>query len=414
VTRSSSRRLVLYEDRHWRSLRPLTDLLPVPALAFGASDLAHRWLAHAGLPLHSIEARTPAMACWPGAPGGGASEAGAGDEAIVVNAAALPGPWFAEALDARAPSLWMGDGRVAGARLPLASLRGGLGRGEDFETVLLGLGLPALGVNAEFITWPWELMSRNADAIALDLSGMRPVMRGSVHRLACIESPEGVSVEEGAQVGAFALLDAGTGPIVLRRGARIEPHTHVKGPCAVGAGTQLLGGVVSGTTFGPECRVAGEVESSVWQGYANKRHHGFVGHSAIGEWVNLGALTTTSDLKNNYGPVRVWVDGREVDTRSPKIGAFIGAHVKTGIGSLLPTGASIGTAANLFGGGRFAPKHVPAFAWWDGERMREHDLERCLATARIAASRRGRALEAGAEAALRAHFAATARERSGQ
>src|SRR5262249_55816797 len=142
--------------------------------------------------------------------------------------------------------------------------------------------------------------------------------------------------------------------------------------------------------------------------------HGFVGHSAIGEWVNLGALTTTSDLKNNYGPVRVWVDGREVDTRSPKVGALIGAHVKTGIGSLLPTGASIGTAANLFGGGRFAPKHVPAFAWWDGERMGEHDLERCLATARIATSRRGRSLEAGAEAALREHFAATARERAGQ
>ena len=288
----------------------------------------------------------------------------------------------------------------------------GLGRGEDFETVLLGLGLPALGVDAEFITWPWDLMARNADAIAADLSGLRAGIHGVVHRLACIESPERVAVEEGAHVGAFALLDAGAGPIVVRRGARVEPHTHVKGPCVVGAGTQLLGGVISGSTFGPECRIAGEVEASVWQGYANKRHHGFVGHSAIGEWVNLGALTTTSDLKNNYGNVRVWVDAREVDTRSPKVGAFVGAHVKTGIGSLLPTGASVGAAANLFGGGRFAPRHVPPFAWWDGERLLEHELERCVATARIAASRRARTLEAGAEAALRALHAATARERA--
>jgi hypothetical protein len=159
--------------------------------------------------------------------------------------------------------------------------------------------------------------------------------------------------------------------------------------------------------------VAGEVEASVWQGYANKRHHGFVGHSVIGEWANLGALTTTSDLKNNYGHVRVWIDGREQDTRSAKVGAFVGAHAKTGIGSLLPTGAAVGTGANLFGGGRFAPKHVPAFAWWDGERMLEHELERCVATARVAASRRGRTLDAGAEAALRALFAATARERAG-
>jgi len=157
--------------------------------------------------------------------------------------------------------------------------------------------------------------------------------------------------------------------------------------------------------------VAGEVEACLWQGHGNKRHHGFVGHSVFGEWVNLGALTTTSDLKNNYGPVRVWVDGLEVDTGSPKVGSFVGAHVKTGIGTLLPTGASVGTAANLFGGGRFAPKAVAPFAWWDGETLAEHDLERCVATARIAVSRRARTLSPAAEAALRALHGATAAER---
>src|SRR4029079_18297449 len=156
------------------------------------------------------------------------------------------------------------------------------------------------------------------------------------------------------------------------RGAVIEPHTLVRGPCVVGAGTQLLGGVIGGSTWGPWCRVAGEVEACIWQGYANKRHHGFIGHSVIGEWVNLGALTTTSDLKNNYGEVRVVIDGRERATGSNKIGSFIGAHVKTGIGTLLPTGAAIGTGSNLFGGGRFAPKSLASFAWWDGQRTVEH------------------------------------------
>jgi UDP-N-acetylglucosamine diphosphorylase/glucosamine-1-phosphate N-acetyltransferase len=406
-----SRRLVLYEDRHWRSLRPLTDLLPVPALAFGASDLARRWLAATGLPLAAIEARAGAMAGWMAAPPREGVAPGPEDEAVVVNAAALPGVWVAAALDSRAPALWLGDGRVAGARLPLASLRGGLGRGEDFETVLLGLGLPALPVESRFITWPWELMAWNADAIFEDLAGLPPATGGAIHRLACLEAPERIRVEDGASVGPYAVLDATTGPILVARGARIEPHTLVRGPCVVGEGTQLLGGAVSGTTFGPECRVAGEVESSVWQGHANKRHHGFVGHSVLGEWVNLGALTTTSDLKNNYGSVRVWVDGRGVDSRSPKVGAFVGAHVKTGIGTLLPTGASVGTAANLFGGGRFAPKAVAAFAWWDGEGTEEHELERCLATARVAMSRRARTLAPGAEAALRALHSATAAER---
>lgn len=405
------RRLILHEDRHWRSLRPLTDLLPVPALAFGASDLARRWLAAARLPLFSIEARAGAMAGWHAPPALDTSPVTASDEAVVVNAAALPGAWFAAACESHAPSLWLGDGRVAGARLPLALLRGGIGRGEDFETVLLGLGLPALPVDAEFVTWPWELMARNADAIAHDLAGLVGASRGTLHKFACLEQPERIVVENGAVVGAFAVLDAGAGPIWIGRGARIEAHSHVRGPCVVGAGTQLLGGVIGGSTFGPECRIAGEVEASIWQGYASKRHHGFVGHSVLGEWVNLGALTTTSDLKNNYGNVKVWVDGREVDTRSPKVGAFVGAHVKTGIGTLLPSGASLGTGANLFGGGRFVPRQVPSFAWWDGESLAEHELERCVATARIAAGRRGRELTPGAEAALRALHLATAAER---
>jgi hypothetical protein len=102
-----------------------------------------------------------------------------------------------------------------------------------------------------------------------------------------------------------------------------------------------------------------------------------------------------------------------VDSGSPKVGAFVGAHAKTGIGTLLPTGASVGTAANLFGGGRFAPKQVATFAWWDGEALVEHELERCLATARLATSRRARELTSGAEAALRALYAATVAERRG-
>ena len=127
--------------------------------------------------------------------------------------------------------------------------------------------------------------------------------------------------------------------------------------------------------------------------------------------VNLGALTTTSDLKNNYGNVRVWVDGRELDSGSPKVGSLVGAHVKTGIGSRLPTGASVGTGANLFAGGRFAPKRTPSFAWWDGETTVDHEIGRFLATARIAFGRRGRVFSPADEAACRELFDSTAGER---
>jgi UDP-N-acetylglucosamine diphosphorylase/glucosamine-1-phosphate N-acetyltransferase len=406
-----TRRLVLYEDRHWRALRPLTDLTPVPALVFGASDLARRWLGATRAPLFSIEARQAAMAGWHHAPVPDTGSVGPDDEALVINSAALPGAWLEALLAARSPALFLGDGRIAGARLPLAMLRAGLGRGEDFETVLLSLALPALAAEASFIRYAWDLLAWNEDAIRADLSGQAPARDGDVHALAALEAPGAIRVEGGASVGAFAVLDATHGPILVGANASIAAHTVVKGPCVIGYGTELLGGVVSGSTFGPQCRIAGEVEASLWQGYANKRHHGFVGHSIVGEWVNLGALTTTSDLKNNYRSVRVNVDGVEVDSGSPKVGSLIGAHAKTGIGTLMPTGATVGPGAHLFGGGSFAPKATPAFAWWDGERMVDHDLEKFLGTARIAMSRRARTLTPAEEAACRALFASTAPER---
>lgn len=404
-------RLVLFEDARWRSLRPLTDLLPVPALAFGASDLARRWIARAGAPLFAIEARAGVMAAWHHAPVPDTAAVEPAAEALVVNAAAFPGAWLAAALASRAPALFTAGDRVAGARLPLAQLAPALGRGEAFERSLLAMGLPVVAVDAAFLAHPWDFIERNAAAITEDLASVPGAVRGRVHPLACLEAPERIVVEAGAEVGPFAVLDAREGPIVVGANARIAPHTVVTGPCVIGAGTQLLGGFVSGTTFGPECRIAGEVEACVWQGYGNKRHHGFVGHSVFGEWVNLGALTTTSDLKNNYGAVRVFVDGRETDSGNPKVGAFVGAHVKTGIGTLLPTGACVGTGANVFGGGRFAPKAVPSFAWWDGDRSLEHEIGKFLATARIAFSRRGRVFGPADEAACRALFASTSGER---
>ena len=123
------------------------------------------------------------------------------------------------------------------------------------------------------------------------------------------------------------------------------------------------------------------------------------------------ALTTTSDLKNNYGPVRVWAAAGERDSGSNKVGSIVGAHVKTGIGTLLPTGCSIGAGANLFGGGRFAPKRLPAFSWWDGERTVEHRIEAFLETAAVAMSRRGVTLQPADAVLLRGVFAASTAER---
>jgi len=130
------------------------------------------------------------------------------------------------------------------------------------------------------------------------------------------------------------------------------------------------------------------VEGSIFLGYSNKYHEGFLGHSYVGEWVNLGALTTNSDLKNNYSPVKAMVNGNLVDSGLTKVGAFIGDHVKTGIGTLLNTGISIGFASNLFGGGMIHQKYIPAFIWGSAEKYEEYQLEKAIETARIVMKRR--------------------------
>ncbi|MFI5370531.1 MAG: putative sugar nucleotidyl transferase [Candidatus Eisenbacteria bacterium] len=402
-----SRAMILFEDSHWSDLRPLTDLMPVQALVFGASDLATRWRGAIGMPLRALVGRGDAMATWNPAP----IEANRSEEAVLINAAALPGAWLAKAIEGPAPALWLADGRVVGGRLPMSQLEPAILRGEGFEIWLRSLGLPTVPVEAPLLRWPWDLVAENARAIAADLDGRSGVVDGTVHASAVLLESGRITVAAGARIDPLAVLDAREGPIRIGEGAVVLSHTVVQGPCVVGAGTQLLGGFVGHSSIGPGCRIAGEVDHCVWQGWANKRHHGFVGHSVVGEWVNLGALTTTSDLKNNYGEVQVRMGGREIATGSHKVGSILGPHVKTGIGTLLPTGAVVGTGANLFGGGRFAPKEVPSFGWWDGQTMVEHELERFLATARVAVSRRGRALSPADERLLRSLHAATARER---
>ncbi len=411
-----TRLLLPFEDRHWAGLRPLTDLLPVPALAFGGSTVGDRWQGWAerigsGTRLLSIEARAASMKAWRESPASGAQAPRADGDVLVANAAALPGPWLARAWEAGPRTLWLAAGRVAGARLPFEIAARGLGRGAEFESFLVGSGLPTVEVESRFLARPWDLMESNLVALAEDLASLEPRVEGELHRLAAVYQPDRVALAAGSRVDAYAVLDAREGPIRIGPGAAVLSHTVVVGPCVVGAGARLLGGFIGRSTIGPGCRIAGEVDSCVWQGWSNKSHHGFVGHSVVGEWVNLGALTTTSDLKNTYGPVRVAAGEEELDTGLFKVGSFLGAHVKTGIGTLLPTGASIGTGSNLFGGGRYAPRHVPAFGWWDGEVMREHRLERFLETARIAMARRERPLRPADEIAMRALHQSTQEER---
>lgn len=182
----------------------------------------------------------------------------------------------------------------------------------------------------------------------------------------------------GATVEPGVTFDVRHGAVVIEQHAQVLAGTRLEGPVYVGPGSQVLGDAIRFSAIGPRCKVRGEVSTTVFLGYANKGHYGFLGHSVIGRWVNLGAGTTTSDLKNTYGPVRLQLGDARRETGLQFLGSLLGDHAKTAIGTQLDTGTVIGVGANVFGAVR-PPKYVRAFAWGDTSQRMERDAFLTLA-----------------------------------
>ncbi|MDX2193206.1 MAG: putative sugar nucleotidyl transferase [Gemmatimonadales bacterium] len=165
------------------------------------------------------------------------------------------------------------------------------------------------------------------------------------------------------------VLDVRGGDIVVEAGAEVRHGTRLEGPCWIGADCRIVGGPIRHAAIGPKCTVRGELSTSTFLGFANKAHDGFVGHSVIGAWVNLGAGTTTSNLKNTYGEVRVDVaPGERLPTGRQFLGTLFADHAKTAIGTMLPTGSLVGCGANVVSDGR-PPKQTAPFTWDEGSLM---------------------------------------------
>ncbi len=255
--------------------------------------------------------------------------------------------------------------------------------------------LEVKGVVLEHI---WDIIAHNGELITSRFSSVRT--RKPSRNVYIIGSSTHVHIAASARIHRQVALDVTDGPVYIDEGAEIRPFTSITGPTYIGQNSVIERAKITRSTIGPSCRIGGEVEGCIFQGYANKYHEGFIGHSVIGEWVNLGALTTNSDLKNNYGPVRLEIAGESVSSGMTKLGCFIGDHTKTGIGTLIPTGAVIGCFVNFFGGGMM-PKNVPCFRWLSPQEQAGYDLEKAIGTARTVMKRREVTMSPQQEAVIR-------------
>jgi len=243
-------------------------------------------------------------------------------------------------------------------------------------------------------------------------------VRGRIESGVHVLQADAVHVARGARVMPGAVLNAEGGPILIQENAVVEPLAYIEGPAVIGEGSRVKAGaqIREGTVIGPVCKIGGEVEATVFQGHANKQHDGFVGHSFVGEWVNLGAGTITSDLKNNYSNVRTfasvdaWLEGTGTDSGQRLLGLTVGDYSKTGIGATFPTGAVVGIGCNLYGTA-LQPTYVPSFVWGTPDALVEHRIGDMIETAARAMERRKVEFRVEADSLIRQAFDDTSAER---
>ncbi len=211
------------------------------------------------------------------------------------------------------------------------------------------------------------------------------------HPSVVINNSENVFINNNVVINAGVILDASQGPIVIDKSSKIDIGALIKGPIYIGKdsiinpGAKLRGNI----SIGPVCKIGGELEDVIIQGYTNKQHDGYLGHSFLGEWINLGANTNNSDLKNNYSNIRMKISNDlEINTLKQFLGSCIGDYTRTGISTMLNSGTFIGVGANVFGS-EFQSKYIKSFQWGKDDKT---DFEKFIETCKKMKERRNHKL----------------------
>ncbi|MCL5674564.1 MAG: hypothetical protein M1501_02300 [Candidatus Omnitrophica bacterium] len=382
---------LIYEDEKWMDLTPLTYLRPVFELKCGATNLLEKilpkihgmetglWIRDYLAPLIQKKYRQPVNKkdFWT-------------EDIVLVNGRWLAKP--ADNLTLEEEAIFTSEGDIVYAVIRKETINK-FWDGDLYSFLAeIQKSLPAISIQAKIINYPWNLVHYNSEMLEIDFNNKsKKGIEGKVSSSTVVYGPEDrLYVAGETEIHPFVVLDTNDGSIFIDRKVKIFPYTRIKGPCYIGEATDIMPGanIREGNSFGPCCRIGGEVEESIFHGYSNKYHDGFIGHAYVCEWVNLGALTTNSDLKNDYSTVSVYVNDSLVDTGDLKVGSFIGDHTKTSIGVLLNTGTVTGIMCNITAGG-ILPKFFPSFIWFiNGKYMKGFGIETMLETARRAMARR--------------------------
>ncbi len=351
--------LYLYDDALARMFEPFALTRPVSELCAGGIITRRRWASVCGEPVagtlvashlrdfSELDAPTAVTRIIP-------------PRARIANSRCIPmltaGP---------AEDVWMCQGRVAAVRIQRPLDPEALVDSGDALETLVGADARCAEVAGRWVDDVWDYIRDLPAQLANDIPRLATGLSlngGAASQATCLgEHP--LFIERGAVIEPQTLFDLRNGPALVRSRATVHAFTRIVGPCVIGEASSVTADRIAAASIGDHCKVHGELAVSVVLGYSNKSHDGFVGHSYMGRWVNLGAGTVTSNLKNTYGPVQLWTPAGVRDTGLTFLGAFIGDYARTGISVRLTTGTVVGAGANFFG--IAAPKTVPPFTWGD-------------------------------------------------
>lgn len=391
--------MVLYDDAIARGFEPFALTRPAGELRAGGEITRRRWARVLGMTATGfVGAAHLATFDEFDAPPAATGLLAAGS--WLVNARAIP------ILDAAVPSgatvLRIG-GRVAAVQLPVAAATDALVDGAVALEALAGPGA-VHDLDGWWLDAVWDLIRHLNPMLASDALALA-AGQTEVPQHVTVLGAHAVHVDLAAQVEPMVLIDATAGPVLVRRGAVVQAFTRLVGPCIIGEDATVSGGRVAACSIGERVKVNGEISSTIMIGHCNKGHDGFVGHSVIGRWANLGANTVTSNLKNSYGTVQLWTPQGVAETGLQFLGTLMGDHVKTGIGTRLTTGCVLGAGANVFGT-TMPPKVVAPFAWGEAPAWGVFSADKFLEVTQRVMARRDVALSPGMRRCLAAAHAA--------
>lgn len=366
--------ICLFEDDRFSNFHPLTLTRPVDDLRVGIRTIGAKWEHALGSERSARMLRDNLKGVFSG---GTISET---EPCRWINSRYLPSPSLAqEILELEAGSCLRVEDEVIAACATGEASAAWLENGNpDFD------GMFVIETSGdESIRNLWDLYALNGKMIRADLEAMEPAdgKGAGVSPNAFLEEAEKIHVADDAVVEAGCVLDASGGPIYIGPGARVMAGSVLRGPVAVCRESVVKAGakIYGDTTIGPVCKVGGEINNCIFHSYSNKAHDGFAGNSLFGQWVNIGADTNTSNLKNNYSTVRItdWKSREEVETGQQFLGAIVADHTKTAINTQLNTGTVCGVSCNIFSAD-FPPKFLPSFSWVGSNVIQPYRLDRAF------------------------------------